>query len=223
MDLLLRFAPCPIQRYRFLRDTFVFFKMWGNGDSSDFITHQDVIDLGGLNSHQQRAVFLDLCSEKKLSGETIFAVYVLATVTRNRDELLKRFSSLPRSFRNSRPFAAAYDFIKDHMVGWAYEVQPHVNFSLVNVPVTNPTICHYIWKTIMPPEKGTMYELLKTSFATQLAFPSELMKINLEHQRNFWNKALYLMNQRIVEAKSERASKARVAQKEGTKADIRSK
>ena len=193
--------------------------MSGNDDFPNFVTHQDVIDLDGLSSHQQRAVFLEQCYEKKLSSETIFAIYVLATVTRNRDELLKRFPALPSSFRNRHPFVAAYEFIKNHMVGWAYEVQPGVNFSLVNVLITNPSICLLIWKMIVPPEKRTIDDVLKTSFSTQLDLDSELRAIHYEHQKNFWNEAIPRMNRLILEAKSKAASEARMASKEDQEAE----
>jgi hypothetical protein len=142
---------------------------------------------GKKDSHLHRAKLFKMFRDKKATPHTIFMIFFLFSVIKNKARVLESIDNLPESVKTMKALLDAKEFIKDNIVQYTSQ-ESSKTFAAVHLPTTMPGLDLLVTAIAMMnlADVVTNYIIPKQTFA-QIKINGALQEENKAAQRNFWD------------------------------------
>jgi hypothetical protein len=161
--------------------------------SDDSITNlTENIDIwsmfGKKDSHLLRAKLFKMFTDQKVSSDTIFVIYFLFSVIKNRKRVLDSFDDLPDNIKAMASISKAKEFITNHIVQYTQQ-ETNKKFAAVHLPTTMPGM-DIMMTALLTEENEIDNKIISKQTFTQIHINSELQTMNKNAQTIFWNEVV---------------------------------
>jgi hypothetical protein len=153
---------------------------------ADATNQAEFVNVGAKTSETLRAEFYRQCEANHLEGRVIPAIYLQATLCKNRTRLQNHWPQFNDNIRNDADMLAAHNYIEQHMCDTTRQ-ETRQRFALIHLPATNPGLCAMFWRDVRPVANRSLAEFLATPYATQLRLDNTMLGYNLRRLANFWH------------------------------------
>jgi len=146
------------------------------------------VSFGSSTSHTLRENLFKLFKLENLDGESIFFVYFLTSLIKNKGRIESSMGRMPSSFQNLPSVSSARRFINNRVVQYVPEESAGNKFAIVHLPTTMPGLDILCNLLITPKNKRSLDILYERQTFAQISLEEFMIGKCKESQKIFWER-----------------------------------